>query len=529
MSKGTKILLWTVFGIFIFVGIVVATAEIILHRKVTQLVASITDTPPAPLHIKPGKISYSFVRGSFAVDDLHIETIPNDVSATHVSIDVERLALAGVNFRMQKGGRYRLGVRSASIVSPSVTVNTYSGEMNRQKEDKPRKDIRETFSLLRIREASLTGGSMTYNIRDDRSSVTAGGDAARMSDFTVDQNFTRDKMFDAGLDLSIDSVRYTYNDQEVRIGLDDIALDTRLGSLSAAAFEMLPLKYPKYEYAANVASHSDWTKWNIDSVAVYGIDVARLLSGEGMNVDSVSLVNGTAWSYKNRHVPQEPTTKKLFFLSLHEIGMKLAVRSIALHDFDVTYEELSEHGDTPGAIGIDDINAEFRGLTNVYDGKTEYYTLEAECRFQGSGYNRSVLRLPINHENDHFEIEGRVGTMELAALNPTFVPLSNFEIRSGRIESAEYLISGNDLSSETTITLIYDDLYVELLGKDAAGKLAERKFLTEILDTRILYTSNPLPGQGVRTGKGTFDRDIYRSQYNYIWKSLFSAIKNTVI
>lgn len=529
LNKGLKIFLWVVLGIFLLAGIVAAAAEIILHRKVNELVAGITNTPPAPYSIKTGKVSYSFVRGAFAVDDLRIETIQNDNSATHTSIVVDRIALNGINFRRIKMGKYRLSIRSVDVIAPVMTVNTYSGEMNRQKESKPQNDIRKTFSLLRVRNASIENGSAVYNIRDNQSSMSVSGINAELDNFVIDSTFNDEKIFGDGLVLTIDSLRQFGKNSEVVTGLDNIKFDSRTGSMTSSAFRVTPLDYPKYEYAAKVASHSDWTEWNIDSISVHGIDLPAMITSGILDIDSVSLVNGTAWSYKDRKVPQEPSVKKLFFLALHEMPTKLKIRSIVLHNFNVTYEELSENGDTPGAISINDINAEFKGLTNIYTGENEYYTLEAECKFQDSGYNKSLFRLPINPDNDHFEIEGRVGPMELAVLNPTFIPLSNFAIKSGRLKSVDYFISGNNLSSQTRVAFLYDDLSIELLKKGPDGELTARKFLTNILGTVVVRSSNPRPGGKLHEGKGTFDRDLYRSQYNYLWKSLFSGIKNTVI
>lgn len=52
--------------------------------------------------------------------------------------------------------------------------------------------------------------------------------------------------------------------------------------------------------------------------------------------------------------------------------------------------------------------------------------------------------------------------------------------------------------------------------------------LSAIVDDLLIRTGNPEDGV-TRTGEGATERDPYRSQFNYLWKSLMPGIKQTVV
>ena len=94
-------------------------------------------------------------------------------------------------------------------------------------------------------------------------------------------------------------------------------------------------------------------------------------------------------------------------------------------------------------------------------------------------------------------------------------------------QCAAFRITGDSIEAETELTLLYDNLQIELL-RLKEGKIRERKLLSTVLDDLVLIPNNPHLGQ-TRIGTGTTLRDPYRSQFNYLWKSIETGIKSTLI
>jgi hypothetical protein len=97
-------------------------------------------------------------------------------------------------------------------------------------------------------------------------------------------------------------------------------------------------------------------------------------------------------------------------------------------------------------------------------------------------------------------------------------------IKSGKINKLSFNMSGNDYQVKGTSTLLYENLKVELLKKDSAA--LKKKGLMSLLTNILIKDANPKNGV-VRTGEISFQRDVYKSFFNLVWKGIFSGIKQT--
>ena len=257
------------------------------------------------------------------------------------------------------------------------------------------------------------------------------------------------------------------------------------------------------------------------------MDFAALLNDKSLKIDSVAVRNVILGSYKNRQVPQRQRIKPLFYESLHKLPWDVDIRRIRFDSLDVTYQELSPTGTTPGTIIFNELNGDFFGLTNrPRNGRTSF-TIEAQGKLMNRGRMQATFTLPVDSTDNDFTVTGRLGPLNAEALNPITEPLTNLYIDNGRINGMNFSIAGNAMQSSVTLELRYDSLNVAWM-KNENGRLQERKFLSAVLDGLVLKHSNP-DSQGMRTGSGTTERDQYRSQFNYLWKSLLPGVKSTLM
>jgi len=178
-------------------------------------------------------------------------------------------------------------------------------------------------------------------------------------------------------------------------------------------------------------------------------------------------------------------------------------------------------------VQFDSLSGEFYGLTNR-GGADDFFRLEARGELYGAGLLKASFRFPSDSLNRRFEIDGSLGPMSLPLLNRVVTPLAGIQIDSGRLERIEFRVTGNDARSEVQMTMLYDGLDVEMVKRQPDGRLKERRLMTFVVDKMLIRPSNP-DGRGTRTADGSTERDPYRSQFNYWWKSLLPGIKNTVL
>jgi hypothetical protein len=70
-------------------------------------------------------------------------------------------------------------------------------------------------------------------------------------------------------------------------------------------------------------------------------------------------------------------------------------------------------------------------------------------------------------------------------------------------------------------------LHIKVLKKDKENNLKSKNLESIIADAAI-KSDNPLKGEN-RTGAIDFSRDTTKSFFNFLWKSVFSGVKKTVL
>ena len=102
------------------------------------------------------------------------------------------------------------------------------------------------------------------------------------------------------------------------------------------------------------------------------------------------------------------------------------------------------------------------------------------------------------------------------------------EVENGKISKLQYHLDATNTSARGKLLLIYDDLSLKLLKKDDDKNKYKTKLLPTIAAGAVVKNSNPKNGK-TRMGTIQYNRDIHRSIFNLMWKSLFAAIKNVAI
>ena len=113
-------------------------------------------------------------------------------------------------------------------------------------------------------------------------------------------------------------------------------------------------------------------------------------------------------------------------------------------------------------------------------------------------------------------------------LNPLTQPMALAKVDEGEIRGLNYHISATNTHATGKLTLLYDGLNVKLLKKDEQKNKYKTKALPTLAAGIVMKKSNPQDGK-TRTVDVDYQRDIYRSIFNLMWKALFSGVKKTVI
>jgi hypothetical protein len=110
--------------------------------------------------------------------------------------------------------------------------------------------------------------------------------------------------------------------------------------------------------------------------------------------------------------------------------------------------------------------------------------------------------------------------------NDMITPLADITISEGTIQRLDMHITGDSRRAAIDMTFLYDDLKAGIL-REKDGRLKERRFLSNIVNHLVLTDSNPRRNH-TRTAHQVVYRDPLRSPFNYLWRAVFAATKETI-
>jgi len=95
------------------------------------------------------------------------------------------------------------------------------------------------------------------------------------------------------------------------------------------------------------------------------------------------------------------------------------------------------------------------------------------------------------------------------------------------LRSVDFKLTGNNYRADGSVTILYDDLKIDFLEMDD-NKPTDKKHITSFISNIIRKNSNPKKDEEVRVGEVHHERDMNRSFYNLIWKSVLEGINKTI-
>ncbi|MCD8072144.1 MAG: DUF4140 domain-containing protein [Alistipes sp.] len=340
-------------------------------------------------------------------------------------------------------------------------------------------------------------------------------------------------MFDGGGTVS--AVVMTNADASVDTVIDSLRIELGSGNVTIAGVTVTP-RYPKEQFVYKSSRHRDWTHLWARDIYLQGIDLSSpgILSSGGdgddkkvhLTIDSIHIGSGLVESYKDRNAYQPYWVRKLIFESVSELPIYLTVGKAVISDMDAVYSELPKGGTMAGIINFTNLVGTVSGLSNVPSSEEPYWTLAAHGFIYGAAPLNATFYFPKSEATNRFEVSGSLGALDLTNLNRTITPLAKDEVEKGVVDKMEFHIIGNRHTASVDMELLYHDLKVELVKLKAGNEVKERKFISWIANEFVIKDSNPSGGE-TRRGTGTVERELDRSQFNFLWKALMQGIKES--
>ena len=394
----------------------------------------------------------------------------------------------------------------------------------------PRQTFTPANERVKIVNLILTNGAIyEYETDGEKSnlhvtngiSFETGAIAIDLTSDTANTHLSR-----RNLTANIVGIQYTFQNKENQLRLDTLYINTTKRFIRTTGLQLIP-QLPQSDYAELSQNHSDWTKIQTSTTIWTGIDFTAFMKERSIVIDTITIQHAEISSYKNRQIAQSQREKQLLNQTLRHLPIALDIRCLQFGPLDVVYQELTPEGVQPGKLTVTNLTGECLGLSNRPAQNQSFLTIRSTGKLMGLANLQTTINFSLQDTSEQFTVNGQLGSLAMDQLNRLTEPLANLSIQNGRIDSMIFNITGNKHSSAVDLKLLYNDLEIELI-KDHDGQIRQRRLLSEAINDWVVYSSNPQYGT-TRIGTGTALRDPYKSQFNYLWKSLWPGLKSTLI
>jgi hypothetical protein len=261
-----------------------------------------------------------------------------------------------------------------------------------------------------------------------------------------------------------------------------------------------------------------------------GLHFKKLINDNVLEIDQASL-QVVLKIFNDRTLPFDTTSKvgKYPYQSLLKLPYQLYIKNMKVHNGSVFYKERGRKSKKTGIVSFTNINASLNNVTNIAERikANSTMTLNATAQFLNATALTTAWKLPLNKSDTTFTATGSLDAMNATTLNSITEPLGMASVKKGSINRLTFDVKGNNYQGQGHTTFLYNDLGISVLKMDDNDEMKKKGLLSFLANT-LIVNNNPKNGN-TYTGEIDFTRDVQKSFFNLLWKSVFDGVKNTVI
>jgi hypothetical protein len=331
---------------------------------------------------------------------------------------------------------------------------------------------------------------------------------------------------------SIESAEFHFDKFRQYAKVQDILLDTESNTMSMGYLGLLN-KQGKYEYTSQFVDRQSWTKITDAKIELKGVHFGSFFRKGIVEVDTVYASDMHAEIFVDKRKPEDLAKRpQMIHQVFRNLGQVIHIDHTFIKNGYLKIEERPDNASPrSGFIFFSDINAHAINMSNYIEkrGENRLLRLESSAKLMGEGFLNAVIQYDLENEKGNFSLNGSLGKMNLKRLDPMIEPQAKASIKSGQLNNLQFEIQGNDYDASGKLTVLYENLELELLNTEfEKDRNIFRQLGAFIANKVILKSSNPKKNGETITGTVYYIRDTHKSMFSYWWKLIFSGLKSTL-
>jgi hypothetical protein len=168
-------------------------------------------------------------------------------------------------------------------------------------------------------------------------------------------------------------------------------------------------------------------------------------------------------------------------------------------------------------------------ITNISSAiqKNNQLNISYDTKVFGSIPLQGNFKFILNSNKGDFVANGHTSGFDLTKLNRVSVPMALININSGKINSIDFNFTGDNTKAGGKFIMKYENLKVDVLKRDKNTNAVKKRRFASLAANLVVENKNP-GSSGLRIMNPKFERNIYKSFFNLVWKTIFTGMKQTV-
>lgn len=489
-----------------------------------------------------GKLDFDEVAGSLTVLNLQLtpdSNIYNQMAAVNNAPSV--LAQINIPSLTVEGVQTPRALLNSEIVGRKVVINgpridlfmTGKGKdsLKTVPDQEMYRQILGNLELIKIDTLSVVNATLvtrdwkTGDVRMQFDSVSIN--LFRIAVDSVHEKDTTRILFAEQVEVNCKRARWASKSKLYNYEVKDINVSSGEKKLSVNRVHIDPT-LSEQKFVAQFKYANDRFDVDLQQIRVSNLNMYALSKGA---IEADSLISGQSNIHIYRDLSYPHDKKSRVGTYPHQMVMKLPfdlnIKTATFANSFIEYKERNAKSEKSGKVQFYKVGIRVDNLTNQRSWLAQH---NMRAHFTAQFLNKAPIKALINFYpgNGKFTIDGEMGAMPANAVNILTEPMGLAKIDEGNLNGLKFNFTGNDYATDGTLTLLYDGLKISLLKKDTVDNKPDKMKLASMLANIKVKNANPGKKDEVRKATVHYDRDVSKSFFNLVWKSVFTGVKETV-
>ena len=314
------------------------------------------------------------------------------------------------------------------------------------------------------------------------------------------------------------------------MAVNGLLIDNVSADISIDRISVIPL-LSQAAFVKQLAHQRDRYDMVFNNIKLNAVNFKRLITDGVLEANDGSLQAILKIS-NDRTVPIDTVSKvgQAPYKLLMKLKMPVNIKRMQVNNSLVAYIERGALSEMTGVVAFKNVNAVITNITNIPVAIKQNGSMKLviTTKFLGEGPLNTTWLLPLTTGNGNFKVTGNLGSIQGSTLNQVIEPLGMASVTSGKVNKTQFVLNGDDYKASGDILCTYNDLKIELLKKGKGDEL-KKKSAASFLANAVVLNNNPSGGSEPRKNTIENERELNRSFFNLLWKTIFKGVKKTVI